>query len=94
MNNEELNDLYEQIHNLERNIHDLETAIAYLINIAYRDIEIDHDLRAMEDPENVFSSKSKHDERIGNYNKMIEDMGGPRKVVDAFLNPSSKKDNQ
>lgn len=90
-NNEDLDDLYEQIYNLEQHIHDLETAIAYLINMIYSDKSIHNRKDAMKNPEHVFSHTG-HNTRIEKYNKLIGDMGGARKVIEAFLNVSKEEE--
>ena len=91
VNNEELDDLQGQIYNLEQHIHDLETAIAYLINMIYSDRSIHNRKDAMENPHRLFSHAG-HNNRVENYNKMIGDMGGARNVIEGFLNASNEEE--
>ncbi len=91
VNYEELDDLQGEIYNLEQHIHNLETAIAYLINMMYSDSAIHWKKNAMKNPGHVFSHEE-HNIRVENYNKMIGDMGGAREVIEAFLNVSKEKE--
>lgn len=91
VNNEELDDLQGQIYNLEQHIHDLETAIAYLINMIYSDKSIHNRKDAMENPRRLFSHVG-HNNRVENYSKMIGGMGGARNVFEAFLNFSEEEE--
>ncbi len=55
VNYEELDDLQGEIYNLEQHIHNLETAIAYLINMMYSDSGIHGRKDAIKNPGHVFS---------------------------------------
>ena len=83
---EELDDLQRDIHKLHQQIDKLETAVVSLINLVLGDPP---PLRVPDLSSATFSSKS-NESRQKKAAELIQEFGGAQKVIEAFLNNRQK----